>query len=167
MSRSLNAWIPNWPIRQFYLCIPLKTDYCRWQKNGGIQFPQHVEILTTYGYGASYTSGDNPRIIFRMSRFSPDRIVGLLQHEFIHILIEQPIIEKYKVPQDLKERIVDIIGFEYFGIPVQKRFETSFANPYITKEGIENDLPGSVQRLMNDYTLFQAKMHQRFGKSLG
>lgn len=123
-------------------------------KQWGITLPPAVEIVTHYGYGGSYDY-ENPAIIFRMfrkGRYNPANAAGLLQHEFIHILIEKPIIKKYNVPQDLKERIVDIIGFEYFGIPVQSRFEKSFANKYITKETIEKDLPGAVQKMMSDYS---------------
>jgi len=122
-----------------------------------VQFPNSVEIETTYGIGGSYWA-EMSTIIFRMCRsfgkwFLPESIPGLLQHEFIHLLIEIPIIQKYNVPQGLKERIVDIIGFEYFNIPIQKRFDDSFANKYITKEAIENDLPGAVQKMMLDYAL--------------
>ena len=75
----------------------------------------------------------------------------LLSHEFVHILIEEQIIQKYKVPQDLKERIGDIIGFELFGKPVQPMFERSFANAYITPETIQTDLPNAVRKMMSDY----------------
>ena len=121
----------------------------RWE----IALPDSVEILTTYGAGASY-GAQNKRIIFRMFRkniFNPKFAPPLLMHELIHLLIEEPIIKKYNVPQDLKERIVDIIGFEYFGIKVQERFKNSFANKYITRTAIENDLPGTIEKMMADY----------------
>jgi len=123
-------------------------------KNWGAKFPDNVEIQTTYGGGGSYWT-EEWVIIFRMFHwrvYPPQNVVGLLQHEFIHLLIELPIIQKYNVPQDLKERIVDIIGFEYFGRPVQPLFENSFANKYITRYTIENDLPGAVEQMMADYS---------------
>jgi len=119
-------------------------------KKWGIEFPDKVEIHNTYGRGGSYWA-EKSVIIYRMSEHKAEWAVKLLQHEFIHILIEIPIIQKYGVPQDLKERIVDIIGLEYFDRPVQKMFEDSFANKYITIEAIENDLPGAVEKMMIDY----------------
>lgn len=133
-------------------------------KKWGVKFPDSVEILTTYGYGGSYEWGDNPKIIFRMTQYLDEYTPGLLLHEFIHLLIEQPIIQKYNVPQDLKERIVDIIGFEYFGRPVQSKYENSFANNYITRSVIENDLPGAVQKMMAEYNGLQATKQQGFEK---
>lgn len=126
-------------------------------ENWGIIFPDKVEIITTYGCGGSYNWGTNPAVIFRMERFDGTKTIGLLQHEFVHVLIEEPIIQRYNVPQDLKERIVDVICLEYFGRPCQKAFENSFANAYISKETIEKNLPDAVQRMMTDYNLLQAK----------
>ena len=82
-------------------------------------------------------------------------------HEFIHLVIERPIIKKYKVPQDLKERIVDIIGYELFDkISIQERFANSFANAYINAETIKSDLPGAVVKMMADYTAMQQKQER-------
>jgi|GEM_PF-2417881 len=130
----------------------------------GVKFPHTVEILTTYGGGGSYN--DTPsRIIYRVTNWKDGTpqdskilwTTEVLQHEFIHLLIEQSIIDKYSVPQDLKEQIIDIIGVEYFGIPMQdKQFGATpcraHALQYITREAIENDLPGAVQRMMADWS---------------
>ncbi len=78
-------------------------------------------------------------------------------HEFVHILIEEQIISKYNVPQDLKERIIDIIGLELFNKPVQPMFEKSFANAYITTNTIKTDLSGAVAKMMKDYTKTQSQ----------
>ena len=137
-----------------YAAVPALQDVVNvmrpFAKTWSADFPNKVEIQTTYGQGGSYNY-ENPGIIYRMTRHPAERMVHLLQHEFIHILIELPIIKKYNVPQDLKERIVDIIGFEYFGKPVQPPFENSFANKYITIGAIENDLAGAVEKMMTDY----------------
>jgi len=117
----------------------------------GAEIPAQLEIQTTYGCGGSYWT-EKPIIIYRMTEHKAEYTAKLLQHEFIHILIEQPIIQKYNVPQNLKERIVDIVGFEYFDKPVQPLFENSFANNYITREVIENNLPSAVEKMMADYT---------------
>ena len=59
---------------------------------------------------------------------------------------------KYNVPQDLKERIVDLICLETIGRPVQERFKDSFANTYITPGAIQGDLESAVKKMMADYT---------------
>lgn len=121
----------------------------------GTTLPKNLEILCTYGQGGSYRilGKDKVQIIYRMSRVSEDNdsIFGLLFHEFVHTLIEIPIIKKYNVPQDLKERIVDLICWEFCRKPVQKMFENSFANAYITVDAIKTDLPGAVAKMMTDY----------------
>ncbi len=117
--------------------------------------PEKLEIFCTFGRGASYNrkSDKLATIDFRMSRYPDDKnvVLNTLFHEFIHMLIENPIIQEYKVPQDLKERIVDLIGYECIQIPVQSMFANSFANKYITPETIKTDLPGAVEKMMSDY----------------
>ena len=117
------------------------------------KIPETLTIQCEYGRGAGYLSGEKPTILFRMSNDNRNAhdIYLLLSHEFVHILIEEQIIQKYNVPQDLKERIVDIIGFELFGKPVQPMFERSFANAYITPETIQTNLPNAVRKMMSDY----------------
>ena len=56
------------------------------------------------------------------------------------------------MPQDLKERIVDIIGLELFNKPIQQMYENSFANSYITPAVIRTDLESAVKKMMTDYT---------------
>jgi len=116
--------------------------------------PETLSIKCTYGYGGGYSSGRNATILFRMSRDKRNDygIYLLLMHEFVHILIEEQIIGKYNVPQDLKERIVDIIGLELFNKPIQQMYENSFANSYITPEVIKTDLESAVKKMMTDYT---------------
>lgn len=118
------------------------------------KMPETLTILCTYGFGAGYGTGKNAQITLRVSNAKRKDfgICQLMLHEFVHILIEEQIIQKYKVPQDLKERIVDIIGFELFDKPVQPMFEKSFANTYITPETIKTDLATAVAKMMTDYT---------------
>lgn len=118
------------------------------------KMPKILTIECEYGRGAGYESGDNATILFRMSgdKRNDYGIYLLLSHEFVHILIEEQIIQKYNVPHDLKERIVDIIGQELFKKPVQPMFENSFANAYITPAVIRTDLDSAVKKMMTDYT---------------
>ena len=119
----------------------------------GIKLPEQLDIVCAYGCGGSYYSGEKPVILFRVSDFPADGSpYGMFVHEFVHILIEEPIIIKYNVPQDLKERIVDLICLETIGRPVQERFKDSFANTYITPGAIQGDLESAVKKMMADYT---------------
>ena len=125
--------------------------------------PKHLELRCTYGCGSGYWRPDDDHAImlFRVSRYpeNPESIFNIMFHEFVHMLIEKPIIQKYKVPQDLKERIVDLICYEFIQKPVQQMFENSFANKYITPEAIKTDLPGAVKKMMTDYILLQQKQN--------
>ena len=128
--------------------------------------PKEFQILCGFGNGAGYwrKSDDLAVVLFRMSRFPDDatKVMDVLFHEFVHMLIEEPIIEKYNVPQDLKERIVDLICYEALKTPVQKMFEKSFANAYITPEVIKTDLPGAVAKMMTDYTALKQKQGKEY-----
>lgn len=133
----------------------------------GTQIPDELEIQTTYGNGAAYNYGPNKKIILEMTSKPRDAIIGTLQHEFIHILIETPIIQKYNVPQDFKERIVDRIGYDFFRINTQPAFRKVFASDYLSPDAIRNDLPGTVQRIMNDYNLLQIQTAKNNSSGIG
>ena len=123
------------------------------------QLPEHIYIQCEYGVGGAYEYGKNPGIILRMSEFKGNQygLLNICLHEFVHILIQKQIIDKYNVPQDLKERIVDIICLELFNKPVQPMFEKSFANTYITPEVIKNNLADAVKKMMSDYKKYQTQ----------
>ena len=125
------------------------------------KMPKTLTIECEYGRGAGYESGNNATIMFRMSNDNRNDygIYLLLSHEFVHILIEEQIIQKYNVPQDLKERIVDIIGQELFNKPVQPMFMESFANSYITPNAIKTDLVGAVKKMMADYNVIKQQQN--------
>ena len=125
------------------------------------KMPKILTIECEYGRGAGYESGDNATIMFRMSNDNRKDygIYLLLMHEFVHILIEEQIIGKYNVPQDLKERIVDLICLETIGRPVQERFKDSFANTYITPGAIQGDLESAVKKMMADYNAIKQQQN--------
>ena len=136
-------------------------------KSWNTTMPNELEILCAYGNGASYFASDKKaKIVFRMSRYpdNQEKILNTMLHEVIHILIEKPIIEKYNVPQDFKERIVDLIGTEFFGVHIQEKFVNPFVDKYITPEAIKTDLPGTVQKMMKDYILLQQKQNSMVQK---
>ena len=117
--------------------------------------PEKLEILCTFGEGAGYErkNEEYARIFFRMSRFPNNKkmVFELLFHEFVHILIEFPIIQKYNVPHEVKERIVDIICYEFIKKPVQKIFEDSYVNKYINAQVITENLPAAVNKMKNNF----------------
>ena len=122
----------------------------------GLKLPQQLDIVCAYGRGGSYFPGTTPIILFRASDHSGIGLYSMFMHELVHLIIEEPIIQKYNVPQDLKERIVDLICFETIGRPVQEWCKNSFANAYITPTAIKNDLAGAVKKMMADYTAYTA-----------
>ncbi len=117
-----------------------------------IKLPEQLDIVCAYGRGGSYYPGKIPVILFRCSEHSGMGLYSMFIHEFVHILIEEPIIIKHNVAQDLKERIVDLICLETIGRPVQEWCKDSFANSYITPEVIHGDLESAVKKMMADYT---------------
>ena len=139
--------LPNFERAVEKQIVPLLSA---WQT----KLPEKLGIECLYGDGGSYGYGTNPRIIWRMSEFNGNKyeILGEFLHEFVHILIEEPIITQYNVPQNLKENIVDIICLELFGREPRNHFDRSFANAYIIPEAIRTDLAGAVKKMMADYT---------------
>lgn len=119
----------------------------------GLKIPTQLNIVCAYGRGGSYYLDAPPYILFRVSDYPADwSPYGMFMHELVHLIIEEPIIMKNNVPQDLKERIVDLICLETIGRPVQEWCKDSFANAYITPEAIRTDLAGAVKKMMADYT---------------
>ena len=121
----------------------------------GLRLPEELNIVCAYGRGGSYFPGKTPVILFRCSEHSGMGLYSTFMHELVHLLIEEPIIMKYNVPQDLKERIVDLICLKTIGRPVQEWCKESFANSYITSEVIRTDLDSAVKKMMADYTAIQ------------
>jgi hypothetical protein len=137
-------------------------------KSWNAHLPDELEILFTYGRGARYLPPfeNKFRIIFRVSEYPNNKVamLGTILHEFVHILIENQIIRKYNVPQNFKERIVEIICQELFNKPVRQRFINLFLDKYITPETIKTDLPGAVQKMMTDYIILQQKQNSMVQK---
>ena len=125
----------------------------------GLKLPSQLDIVCAYGRGGSYFPGPTPIILFRASDHSGIGLYSTFIHEFVHLLIEEPIIKKYSVPQNLKERIVDLICLETIGRPVQEWCKDSFANAYITPEVIRTDLSGAVKKMMADYTALKQQQN--------
>ena len=150
-----------------FLDINIKKHLVPLLQSWGATLPDSLEILCTYGGGGSYhASGKNNKasIVLRItnSNVNEKNLCTCLFHEFVHILIQNQIIEKYKVPQILKERIVDIICKTFLGESYveQPPFVKSFANNYINSDIIKTDLPGAVVKMMADYNAIQSKAQE-------
>ncbi len=53
--------------------------------------------------------------------------------------------------------MIRYFGLDLFKKPVQRMFENSFANAYITPDVIKTNLPGAVAKMMKDYIAIQQK----------
>jgi len=72
-------------------------------------------ILTRYGVGGSYDSGSSPKAVINNIGYKKDHsAIETVCHEIVHLCIDAWI-KKYQVPQQLKERIVDLIMKDIFG----------------------------------------------------
>jgi len=135
-------------------------------KKWGIEIPALLDICTTYGSHGTYNHQRSSINLGMSERTNEDRVPQVLLHEFIHLLIEGPIILKLNVPANFKERIVDLIGVMLFNMPeLQPKYKDLFVDKYITREAIEGDLPAAVQQMMTDWTLINANEIAK--KSLG
>ena len=78
--------------------------YDRLQKVCGKKIRKNYKlILTKYGVGGSYAPPN--KIIIKINAGNP---INIILHEIVHLAIE-PYIQKYKIKQNEKERIVDLI----------------------------------------------------------
>lgn len=128
-------------------------DFGAIMQRQSVRIPESCTICTTYGNGGSYNfEVGREELTLRVSGINdPARLTGIAKHEFVHILIENQIIMKYNIPQDVKESIVDIICELYFARPPQNFPILSFVRKYIGKESIENDLARAAKNMMEDY----------------
>ena len=72
----------------------------------------YTVILTKYGTGGSFDPKNN-KIVLNIKGRTAQSIFGTLLHEITHISIHQYIV-KYEISHWYKERLVDLIGLEYF-----------------------------------------------------
>lgn len=73
---------------------------------------EYAAILTKYGTRGSYDSLTGS-IFLNFRNSSVSKLLGIALHEIIHISIE-PLVARYHVRHWRKERLVDLIGNQYF-----------------------------------------------------
>lgn len=69
-------------------------------------------VLTKYGVGGSYNAEKGLTIV-NLSRGDKESMIGIIFHEIVHMAIEH-LIQKYKIQQWHKERLVDLMMDKYF-----------------------------------------------------
>ncbi|HAG53537.1 MAG TPA: hypothetical protein DCL21_07105 [Alphaproteobacteria bacterium] len=119
------------------------------QDNWGMYIPEEFNTWFTYGNGGSY-SGDknNPGVILRSTSLNLNNMAFVSIHELVHVCIQEDIIRKYDIPQDIKEQIVDVICVDYLKTQKHKQsFNTPGFSDFITAETVVEDLPSAVKQL--------------------
>jgi hypothetical protein len=130
-------------------------------KWGFKMFPKYTVRMTLYGTGGSYDSR-NGRITFFVdaqgnfkTNSSSAPPAGTIIHEAVHIGIEDCIVQKYSVSQNIKERIVDKFVYDHFLSLVPAYRLQSVGDPsidkYLSGEGVWDNLPARVK----EYTLYK------------
>lgn len=131
-------------------------DFAKIVAGWGCEFPENLTVRACLGIGRTYNTepGFEKITIGTSDMSSAKLILEVIIHEFIHVMINNEIILKYNVPHHVKEHIVDFIGWEYFGVTKQMCYpEREFVEKYITRDTVENDLPGTVQKMMKVYNM--------------
>ncbi|WP_420601846.1 hypothetical protein [Flagellimonas sp.] len=121
------------------------------------RFETYQINLTLYGPGGSYDPDEGSILIFTApeGQFKNyDNPANTIIHEIVHMGVEESIIQKYKVPHPLKERIVDSFVFLNFSaiLPeyrIQDMGEFRI-DPYLkTKEDLKK-LDKFVEQIMGE-----------------
>ena len=110
------------------------------------EFDTYQVNLTLYGPGGSYNPDEGSILIFTTpeGQFKNyDNPANTIIHEITHIGIEESIINKYKIPHSLKERMVDTFVFLNFNeyLPeyrIQEMGENRTDQYLKTKEDLKN-----------------------------
>jgi len=118
--------------------------------------PKYEILLTLYGSNGSYNSLTG-RIIIKTTKngifnLNPSNTII---HEIVHIGIEENIINKYKLTQDEKERVVDLICSKYLNEYISEYEFQEVGNqnldPFITEKGILKNLPVAIEKYIAQY----------------
>ena len=121
------------------------------------EFEVYQVNLTLYGPGGSYNADEGSLLLYTTpkGRFKQyDNPANTIIHEIVHIGIDQSIINKYKVPHALKERIVDTFVYLNFkdlllGYTIQNMGDNRI-DPHLKNKSDLNNLNNFVQQIMNE-----------------
>jgi hypothetical protein len=111
-TSDYDAYIEKLKASEDRIASAFAVYYDLRQKWGFIIFPEYEVRVTQYGVGGSYIAAKGTVIINPHSaRKDP---AATVLHEIFHIGIEKKLIDKYKLPQNIKERIVDLFMSSHF-----------------------------------------------------
>lgn len=128
-----------------------------YQKWGFVVFQEYKINLTLYGPGGSYNNETGVIILqtfsngnFKQYKNPENTII----HEIIHIGIEEPIINKFNLPHQLKERIVDLFVIKHFSelLPEYKlqNYGDKRIDNYLTGKNNFIDLPLIIETFIKN-----------------
>lgn len=120
-------------------------------------FKEYKLFLTLYGAGGSYEPGKGEITILtaKTGEFKNGKNpAGTIVHEFVHIGIEEIIIQKYNISQIIKERIVDKLVYSNFKDILPNYFIQNFddttIDKYLEDKYCWNNLPYFIEKYVED-----------------
>ncbi len=120
-------------------------------------FKEYKLFLTLYGAGGSYEAdkGEITILTTKTGEFKRGiNPIGTIIHELVHIGIEERIIQKYNIPQIIKERIVDKFVFANFKdiLPnyIIQNFGDKTIDKYLEDKNCWENLPYFVEKYVED-----------------
>ncbi len=120
-------------------------------------FKEYKLFLTLYGSGGSYEpdKGEITILTTKTGEFKRGiNPIGTIIHEFVHIGIEERIIQKYNIQQIIKERIVDKFVSANFNDILPDYFIQNFGDTtidkYLEDKNCWNNLPYFIEKYVED-----------------
>ena len=120
-------------------------------------FKEYKLFLTLYGAGGSYEpdKGEITILTSKTGEFKRGiNPIGTIIHEFVHIGIEERIIQKYNILQIIKERIVDKFVSANFKDILPNYFMQNFddrtIDKYLKDKNCWNNLPYFIEKYVED-----------------
>jgi len=106
-----------------------------------------LNILTSFGSAGLYWGKDTSAFIYLLiTRRNPETATNTVLHELVHLFIENPIIQKYKISMNMKEALVRHICVHILGIWQDNLFQEeravieSVMGKAVTPETFESDV---------------------------
>jgi hypothetical protein len=116
-------------------------------------YPRYEVVLTIYGPGGSYDTRTGTVTLLGRSRDGEPDVRGAqtIVHEIVHLGIEEVIVQRFHLPHEVKERLVDRICLGYLG-DVLAGYKAQPMGPkaldaYVDAQAVL-DLPRAVQAFL-------------------
>ena len=132
---------------------PILDTFATWERGWGFERRAHYElVLTLYGPGGSYDSDKGVVTILTTAdgAFRIDPLQNAV-HEMVHIGIERPIVRRFGLSHEEKERLVDLICLRAFRgfLPAYRAqpMGPPALDAFIDDAALA-DLPGAIRRYL-------------------